>query len=53
LKCRYRPVCVGFLYTFVAKLEPLFMTKTSEKGRVMLASTSIVNLMVDLRLSRW
>jgi hypothetical protein len=53
LKCRSGPVWVGFQYTFEANLEPLFMTKMSKNRRVSLASTSIVNLMIGLRLLRW
>jgi hypothetical protein len=37
----------------VAKLGPLFITKTSKKGRVFLTSTFIVNVIVGLRLLRW
>jgi hypothetical protein len=42
-----------FRYTFVVSLGPLFMSKTSKNGRVLLALTSIVNFMVGLRLLRW
>jgi hypothetical protein len=38
---------------FRDQLGPLFMTKTSENGRIPFTSTYIVNLMVALRLLRW
>jgi hypothetical protein len=31
-----------FPYTFVAKLGPLFLIKTSKKGTILLTSTSVV-----------
>jgi hypothetical protein len=43
----------GFRYIFVANLGTLFMTKTSKNVWISLSSTSIVNLMVGLRLLRW
>jgi hypothetical protein len=42
----------GFCYIFVANLRTLLMTKTSRKGRVLLTSTSIMNLRVRPRLLR-
>jgi hypothetical protein len=47
------PVWVGFQYTFVVSSGPCFVTETSKNGRVSLASTSIVNLMVGLMQLRW
>jgi hypothetical protein len=35
---------------FVDKLEPLFMTKMSKKGRMLLISISTMNCIVGLRL---
>jgi hypothetical protein len=42
-----------FKYTFMVRVGPLFMTKMSKKGRVLLISTSVENFMVGLRLLRW
>jgi hypothetical protein len=46
-------IAACFRHIFVASLGPRFMTKTSKNGRVPLASASIVNLPVGLRLLRW
>jgi hypothetical protein len=43
-------MCVSFLYMLMDKLEPLFMTKMSKKGRMLLISIFTVNCMVGLRL---
>lgn len=52
LKHNQCPFCVGFLYTFVAKFEPIFMSEITNKGRTLLFSTSIVNCSVGLRFLR-
>jgi hypothetical protein len=53
LKCKYCPEWVGSQYTILSKFKPLFIARTSKKGRLLLLSTSIVNCMVGLRLLRW
>jgi hypothetical protein len=54
LACRYNSIWVDFLYTECpSDLSSLLLIRTSKKGKLVLCSTSIVNLMFGWMLFRY